>query len=224
MDASNTKFQFSKKLFAESFGTFSIIFFGCSSIILNEISQGSLGHAGVNLTFGLVVGLLVISLTALSGAHFNPAVTIGLVFLRQFPLKVAPFYIAAQFLGGILGALALKLLFSDLASLSATSPSGSVLQSFSVEVFLTMFLMFAVAVISSKPELSTWKIAVIIGVIIIAAGLIGGTISGASMNPARSFGPALVAGDLTTLWIYMIAPIFGSLLGASIFKIVSLKR
>jgi aquaporin NIP len=202
--------QFLKKiLFAEMFGTFWIVFAGTGAIIVNDIS-GVITHAGIALTFGLVVFSMISALGDISGAHFNPAVTLGFYFAKRIPvIQVAP-YIISQFFGAILASIMLHLLFPSHTTLGATLPSGSILQSFILEIILTLGLMFVILNVSygSKEKGITAGLA-IAGVVMLEA-IFAGPISGASMNPARSLAPAIISGHIESLWIYLIAPLLGS--------------
>lgn len=199
-----------RKLVAESLGTFALVFAGTGAIIINEVSGGAITHVGIALTFGLIVLAMIYTLGDISGAHLNPAVTLGLVFARRFPLRYAPGYIIFQSLGAVAASLTLRLLFPQHLTLGATLPQGAPMQSFLLEFILTLLLM--VVILRAKSEFA----GVAIGAVIALEALFAGPISGASMNPARSLAPALVSGRFDFLWIYLTAPIAGALLGVAI--------
>jgi aquaporin NIP len=155
-----------------------------------------------------------------SGAHLNPAVTIGFVAARRFPLRSAGPYIAAQCSGALLASAVLRLLFPGHATLGATIPSGAVLQSLALEIAMTWILMLVILSVSAGSKERGLMAGIAIGAVVALEALFGGPISGASMNPARSIGPALVSGQLGHLWIYLVAPIAGALLAVPTCKLV----
>jgi aquaporin NIP len=199
-------------LAAEAAGTFALVFFGCGAIMV-DADGGGLGQAGISLAFGLVVMAMVFALVHVSGAHINPAVTFGLALRTRFPWTEVPGYWVAQLAGAVVAALALRASLGDVADLGATSPSGSDAQSIAWEVAMTAVLLFVILAVATDARASTGTSAVAIGGTIALASLVGGPISGASLNPARSVGPAVVSGSLGSLWIYLAAPIVGAALG-----------
>lgn len=204
---------------AELVGTYALVTAGCGAVMVNELS-GALGHVGVALTFGLVIVVMIAATGHLSGAHFNPAVTLAFALTRHFPLREVVFYVIGQGVGAVLGALTLRVLVGDAAQLGATLPAGSVLQAFGLEVLLTAALMFVIISVATDTRAVGTPAAIAIGFTVAANALWGGPISGASMNPARSFGPALVAGVWADQWIYWTAPVVGAALGALLYQFV----
>jgi MIP family channel proteins len=198
---------------AEALGTFALVFFGCGAIMV-DAEQGGLGHVGVSLAFGLVVMAMVYALGHVSGAHINPAVTVALATRGRFPWTSVPGYIGAQVAGAVLAAVVLRATLGDVADLGATQPSGSAGQSFVWEVVLTAALLVVIVSVATDERAPAGAAAIAIGGTIALASLVGGPVSGASLNPARSLGPAVVAGDLSSLWIYLTAPLLGGLAGA----------
>ena len=190
---------------AEFVGTYAMVTAGCGAIMVNEQTQ-SLGHVGVALTFGLIIMVMISATGHLSGAHFNPAVTVAFALTRHFPWREVPVYITGQVLAAVLGALTLRIILGDMAQLGATLPSGSVLQSFGIEILLSAVMMFVIVSVATDTRAVGETAAIAIGATIALDALWGGPISGASMNPARSLGPAIVAGIWTDQWIYLIAP------------------
>ena len=179
---------------------------------------GALSHVGVALTFGLVITVMIAATGHLSGAHFNPAVTLAFAFIRRFPWHEVPLYISGQLLGAILGAFTLRGLFGLTANLGATVPQGDPIQSLGLEVLLTAALMFVITAVATDSRVPTSLAPLAIGATVALDALWGGPISGASMNPARSFGPALVAGVWSHQWIYWLGPILGACLGALTYQ------
>ena len=201
-----------RALGAEALGTFALVLFGCGAIMV-DAEGGGLGLVGVSLAFGLVVMAMVYSLVHVSGAHINPAVTLAVASRKRFPWSAVPGYWGAQVAGAIAAAIVLRSSLGDVASLGATTPSGSDAQSFAWEVLMTATLLVVILAVATDAR-AVGAVAVAIGGTIALASLVGGPISGASLNPARSVGPALVSGDLGSLWIYLTAPLLGGVLGA----------
>jgi MIP family channel proteins len=202
---------------AEFFGTFALVMAGCGAIVVNALT-GQLGHVGVALTFGFVIAVMVAATGHLSGAHLNPAVTLAFAVSRHFPWRETPAYICGQLAGAILAAATLFALFGPVAELGATTPSGPPLQSLLLEGLLTAALMFVITAVATDTRAVGELAALAIGFTVAANALWAGPISGASMNPARSFGPALVAGVWQDQWIYWIGPIAGAVAGALIYQ------
>ncbi len=199
-------------LLAECLGTFMLVFAGAGSIIFNDLSGGSIGHVGVALTFGFVVLSVIYTFGDVSGAHINPAVTVGFWLAQRFSKERVIPYILAQCLGAVLASICLSFFSPDHATLGATLPSGLVIHSFVIEVILTWWLMLSILHVSEGAKEKGIVAGVVIGLVIALEALFAGLITGASMNPARSLGPALVSGQLETLWLYMIAPLIGVLI------------
>jgi MIP family channel proteins len=203
---------------AEGIGTFALVFAGCGAIVIDSVSGGRVTPVGVGLVFGLVVAAMIYATGHLSGAHLNPAVTLGFVLARHFPVRRIAGYWLAQSIGAIAAALGLRLLFGDVAYLGATLPSGSVWQSFALEMVLTFFLMFVIMAVATDTRAVGQAAALAIGAIVGLCALFAGPISGASMNPARSLGPALVSATWTAQWIYLTAPFLGAALAALTYR------
>ena len=200
-----------KKLFAEAFGTFALVLAGTGAITVNDVTGGTITHAGIALTFGLVVMAMIYAVGDVSGAHLNPAVTIGFWAARRFPMhSVAP-YIASQLVGAFLASGLLRLLFPSQATLGATLPAGSAAQSFVLEIVLTLMLMFVILCVSTGAKEKGIMAGAAIGAVVGFEAMFAGPICGASMNPARSIAPAVVSGHVDHLWVYLIAPVIGAL-------------
>ena len=202
-----------KKLVAEFIGTFALVFAGTGAIVINETTGGAVTHVGIALTFGLIVLAMIYTLGDVSGAHLNPAVTLGFLLARRFPLGQVLPYLASQFSGAVAASLALRLLFPSNVALGGTMPAGAVTQSFFLEVILTAILMFVILGVSTGAAEKGITAGIAVGAVIGLEALFAGPICGASMNPARSFGPALVTFNLTHLWLYVTAPVVGAALG-----------
>lgn len=201
-----------KKFLAEFIGTFAIVFCGTGAIIINEISGGVITHTGIAATFGLIVMAMIYTFPH---AQFNPAVSIALALFKMQDVMSASKHIAYQIFGGVSASLLLHVLFPSSINLGATLPAGSDMQSFILEIIL-MFLLLLAALKSGvhHPQL----VGVVVGSVVLLEAMFAGPISGASMNPARSIAPAVVSGNLHSLWIYMIAPIIGAIVAVFVFK------
>lgn len=198
-------------------GTFMLVLAVCGAIVVNDLYDGVIGHGGVSLSFGLVVMVVIYAVGNISGAHLNPAVTLGFYFAGRFPLKRVLPFIISQCLGAILAAILLKLAFQH-PTMGATLPKVTVLAAFIIEVVLSYILMFVILNVSTGHMEKGTMAGVAIGATVGLEALIGGPLTGASMNPARSLGPALVAGHLNIIWLYLVAPVLGMLLAAPTCK------
>jgi aquaporin Z len=202
-----------RKLAAEVLGGFALVFAGTGAIVINDVSGGAITHVGIALTFGLIVLAMIYAVGDVSGAHLNPAVTIGFFAARRFDGRWVVPYIASQCAGALLASFALRLMFPSHQTLGATLPSGDPLQSFALEIILTFLLMFVILSVSIGSKEKGVLAGVAIGSVIVLEALFAGPISGASMNPARSLAPALVSFRLESLWVYLTAPIVGACIG-----------
>ena len=206
----NTKL--SKRLLAEFLGTFGLVFAGTGAIVINHASHGAITHAGIALTFGLVVLAMIYAFGDVSGAHLNPAVTTAFAAARRFPWREVPAYFGAQLAGAFAASGLLRALFPLDENLGATLPAGSELQSFILEIVLTFLLMLVVLSVSTGAKEKGITAGIAIGAIIGLEAMFAGPICGASMNPARSLAPALLSGHPEHLWLYLAAPVIGALL------------
>ncbi len=199
-----------KKFAAEAIGTFALVFAGTGAIVINQTSSGAVTHVGVALTFGLVVLAMIYSLGEVSGAHLNPAVTLGFCAAGRMAWADALPYIASQCAGAFAASGLLHFLFPQSATLGATLPAGTAMQSFVLEVVLTAILMFVILSVSTSAKEKGITAGIVVGGVIALEALFAGPVSGASMNPARSLAPAVVSGQLEHLWIYLLAPVLGA--------------
>ena len=209
-----------RKLAAEAFGTFCLVFAGTGAVVVNDATGGTVSHVGVALTFGLVVLAMVYAVGDVSGAHLNPAVTLGFFAARRFEGRSVVPYIAAQCLGAVLASATLRLMFPASATLGATLPAGDATQSWVMEFVLTLILMFVILSVSTGSKEKGVLAGVAVGAVIALEALFAGPVSGASMNPARSLAPAVVAGRLEHLWVYLTAPVAGALAGVVVCGVV----
>jgi MIP family channel proteins len=205
---------------AEGLAAFGLVFAGCGAII-TDAETGSLGAVGIALVFGLVIMAMVYATGHLSGAHINPAVTIAFALARHFPASEARAYIAAQLTGATAAALILWAVWpSQPAALGATVPSIGVGSALVYEIVMTALLMFVIVAVATDTRAVGSAAAIAIGATVGLDALFGGPLTGASMNPARSFGPALVAGEWRDFWLYLVGPIVGAAIGAFAYQVV----
>lgn len=208
-----------RKYFAEMIGTFALVFAGTGAIVINDMTH-SVTHVGIASTFGLVVMAMIYTFGDVSGAHLNPAVTLGFWLSRRLPGRCVAPYVGSQLAGAFTASLTLLLMFGNRASLGATIPAGSAWQSFSLEVVLTAILMIVILNVSTGPREIGVMAGIAIGGIIGLEAMFAGPISGASMNPARSLAPAIVSGNLHAWWVYVAAPILGAGIAVPLWRIV----
>jgi len=210
-----------RKYAAEAIGTFFLVFAGTGAIVVDAFSGGKLGAVGVSLVFGLIVLAMIYAVGHVSGAHLNPAVTVGFWSAGRHPASEFLPYVAAQLAGAAAASGALRLMFpADATGLGATVPAGSAAQAFAMEFALTALLMFVIMGVATDDRAEGTMAGIAIGATIALEALFGGPVSGASMNPARSFGPALVSMRFDANWIYWVAPVLGSLAGAWAYGLI----
>jgi len=205
-----------RNLFSEILGTFWIVFAGTGAIIINDVSGGVVTHVGVAMVFGLIVFAMIAALGDVSGAHFNPAVSIAFWLAKRFPLTSLIPYVLAQFSGALLASVVLAFLFPQHQTLGATLPTGSAMQSWVLECILTFGLMFVILNVSTGSSEKGITAGLAIGAMVGLEALFAGPICGASMNPVRSLAPALVSGHLEYVWIYLTAPVIGAALAVAV--------
>ena len=205
---------------AEALGTFLLVFAGPGAVVIDHVSGGGVGSLGIGLSFGLAVMAAIFATGHISGAHINPAVTIAFAVAGRFPrAHVAP-YLLAQLAGAAGAALVLRWLFGRVAGLGSTVPGDGAAQALGLEVVITTFLMFVIMAVATDARAVRGTAAIAIGGYVGLAATFSGPIAGASMNPARSFGPALLSGVWTDHWVYWLGPIAGAILGALLYQLV----
>ena len=209
-----------RKYTAEFLGTFALVFCGTGAIMIDGFTRGAVTHLGISLVFGLIVLAMIYAIGDISGAHINPAVSFGFWVSGRFPFRLMIFYIISQLLGATFASLVLKLIFPLSASLGETIPRIPWKEAFLFEAIITFFLMFVVINIATGAKLKGVTAGVAVGAIVGLATLFVGPLTGASMNPARSFGPAIISEHLLHLWIYLTAPLVGSSLAVTAYKII----
>ncbi|KAL3739629.1 hypothetical protein ACJRO7_020962 [Eucalyptus globulus] len=214
-------FPFIQKLIAEVFGTYFLIFAGCGSVAVNLDNEKVVTLPGISMVWGLAVMVLVYSVGHISGAHFNPAVTIAFATCRRFPWNQVLPYITAQVIGSTLACGTLRLLFTGkLNHFVGTQPAGSDVQAFVFEFIITFYLMFIVSGVGTDNRARGEFAGLAVGATVLLNVLFAGPITGASINPARSLGPAIVSHHYAKLWIYIVAPIVGAISGAWVYNLM----
>jgi len=210
-----------KKYWAELLGTYILVFVGTGAIMINEITGGDVSHLGVGLSFGLVVMAMIYAIGDISGAHINPAVTIAFAIAKRFPKNQILPYISFQLAGAILASASLYFIFPESNTMGETLPlKEDWIQSFMLEFILTFILMFVILNVSTGSKEKGITAALAVGGVVAFEATFAGPISGASMNPARSIAPAIFSGELTHLWLYVIATILGSILAVYSCKLI----
>jgi aquaporin Z len=199
-----------RKYTAELLGTFALVFCGTGAVVIDQHTSGSVTHVGVAITFGFIVMAMIYALGNISGAHLNPAVSIAFALSRRFSWKEVIPYIISQMLGAILASGTLRLLFPTNELLGATLPAGTEVQSFVLEFLRTFFLMLVIVNVATGSKEQGMFAGLAIGGTVLLEAMFAGPICGASMNPARSFAPAVVSGHLEHLWIYLTATTLGA--------------
>lgn len=209
-----------RSLAAECIGTFALVFAGTGAVVIDAETGGGVSHVGIGLAFGLIIMVMIYAVGHISGAHFNPAVTLAFAIGRHFPAKMVPRYWLAQLGGAVLASLLLRGMFGDSAHLGATLPAGSAGQSFVLEMVLTGILMFVITSVATDVRAVGQAAAIAIGGTVGLEALFAGPISGASMNPARSLAPALVSWTWSDQWLYVAGPVIGAVAGVVLYQLV----
>ena len=197
-----------------------MVFCGCGAMVINDFTNGAVTHPGVAITWGLIVMGMIYAFGEISGAHFNPAVTIAFAYAKKFPWKEVPAYVLFQVIGAFIASGILLFLFPESETLGATLPKIDVLKVFILELLLTFFLMLVIINVSTGSKEIGTMAGIAIGAIVLLEAMFAGPITGASMNPARSLAPAVVSGNIQHVWLYLSAPVIGALLAVISCKLV----
>ncbi len=209
-----------KRYVAEAVGTFALVFAGTTAIVVDSLTGGAVTHVGVALTFGLVVMTMIYAVGDVSGAHLNPAVTLGFWVAGRLRAPNLPPYVLSQCTGALVASFTVRTLFPESTGLGATVPAGGVFQSFVLEALLTALLMFVILGVSTGAKEKGIMAGIAVGGTVALGALLGGPVSGASMNPARFLGPAMASGAMEHAWLYLTAPVVGSILAVGVCKCV----
>lgn len=207
-----------KKYTSEFIGTFALVFCGTGAVTVNEITNGSVTHVGIAITFGLIVMAMIYAVGDISGAHLNPAVTIAFAANGNFSWKEVAPYVLSQISGAIAASAVLKYLFPQSVLLGCTIPLADSMQSFVLEILLTFFLMFVILHVAKGSKEQGMFAGLAIGAVVLLEAMFAGPVSGASMNPARSLAPAIISGHMEHIWIYLIAPVIGALIAVVLYR------
>ncbi|CAN6444664.1 unnamed protein product [Victoria cruziana] len=212
--------QFLQKIIAEVFGTYFLIFAGCGAVVVNK-NTGTITFPGVAIVWGLVVMVMVYSVGHISGAHFNPSVTFAFAVCKRFPWKQVPAYFVAQMMGATLASGTLRLMFGGgLEHFPGTIPAGSNIQSLVIEFVITFYLMFVISGVATDTRAIGELAGIAVGGTILLNVLLAGPVSGASMNPARSLGPAIIGNRYKSIWVYIVGPSLGAVCGALAYNLI----
>ncbi|MFT5862200.1 MAG: aquaporin NIP [Flavobacteriales bacterium] len=209
-----------KRYFSEAIGTFAMVFCGTGAMTINEITGGAVTHPGIAMTWGLIVMAMIYAFGDISGAHFNPAVTVAFAYAKKFSWREVPKYILAQCIGAIAASSMLLFLFPESEFLGATLPSFEAYKAFVLEIMLAFFLMLVIINVSTGAKEIGIIAGIAIGGVVLLEAMFAGPMTKASMNPARSLGPALLSGNLQHLWLYLTAPFIGAILAVMSCKLV----
>ncbi|MFD2562047.1 MIP/aquaporin family protein [Aquimarina rubra] len=209
-----------RKYISEIIGTFTMVFCGTGAMTINEVTGGDVTHVGIAATWGLIVMAMIYAFGDISGAHFNPAVTIAFAYAKKFEWKEVPKYIIAQCIGAIAASSILLFLFPDSEFLGGTLPSFDDLRAFILELLLTYFLMLVIINVSTGSKEVGMMAGIAIGGVVLLEAMFAGPMTNASMNPARSLGPALLSGHWEHQWLYMTAPVVGAILAVMTCKLI----
>lgn len=212
------------KYIAELIGTFALVFCGTGAIVINQQSGGTVTHVGIAITFGFIVMAMIYALGEISGAHMNPAVTIAFTIAKRLQIKQVLPYIISQLIGATLASLIIHYLFPTNETLGATLPAGTEMQSFVLEFLLTFFLMLVIINVATGSKEQGMFAGLAIGSTVLLEAMFAGPVCGSSMNPARSFSPAIVSGHVEHLWLYIVAPIAGAAFAIPIFNLLHHKK
>lgn len=212
---------FIQKIIAEIFGTYFLIFAGCGAVTVNQSKNGQITFPGVAIVWGLAVMVMVYAVGHISGAHFNPAVTVAFATCGRFPWKQVPAYAAAQVIGSTAASLTLQLLFGSAREhFFGTVPTGSNVQSLVIEFIISFYLMFVVSGVATDNRAIGELAGLAVGATVLLNVLFAGPISGGSMNPARTIGPAIITGRYTGIWVYIAGPVCGAVAGAWAYNLI----
>lgn len=213
-----------KKYIAEFFGTFAMVFCGTGAVIVNQQTSGAITHAGIAITWGLIVMAMIYALGEISGAHMNPAVTIAFTIAGRFEVKQILPYAISQAAGAFAASGLLKFLFPANEFLGATLPAGTAMQSFILEIILTFLLMLVIINVATGSKEQGLFAGIAIGSVVLLEAMFAGPVCGASMNPIRSLAPAIISGHTEHLWVYLSAPVIGAALAIPLWKYLTTKN
>ncbi|EXB31967.1 Aquaporin NIP2-1 [Morus notabilis] len=211
---------FLRKVFAEIIGTSLLVFVTCGAAAINASDERRVSQLGASVAGGLIVTVMIYAVGHISGAHMNPAVTLAFATVRHFPWKQVPLYAAAQFTGAIMGAFTLREVLYPIQHLGTTTPSGTDVQALVMEIVVTFIMMFVTSAVATDTKAVGELAGIAVGSAVCITSIFAGPISGGSMNPVRTLGPAIASGCYKGLWVYIVGPVIGTLLGSLSYRII----
>ncbi|KAM6573618.1 hypothetical protein CsatA_017698 [Cannabis sativa] len=213
-----------RKMMAEIVSTFLLVFMTCGAAAISASDNKRVSQLGASIVGGLIVTVMIYSVGHISGAHMNPAVTLAFATFLHFPWKLVPFYVFAQLTGAISAALALRELLYPIHHIGTTTPSGSDSQALGMEIVVTFSMMFVTAAVATDAKAVGELAGLAVGSAVCITSILAGPVSGGSMNPARTLGPAIASGGYKGLWVYIVGPVMGTLMGSWFYKIIQLSE
>ncbi|KAL6324991.1 hypothetical protein AAG906_019899 [Vitis piasezkii] len=204
---------FLRKVVAEVIATYLLVFVTCGSAALSASDEQRVSKLGASVAGGLIVTAMIYAVGHISGAHMNPAVTLAFAAVRHFPWKQVPLYAAAQLTGAIGAAFTLRELLYPIKHLGTTTPSGTEIQALVMEIVVTFSMMFITSAVATDTKAIGELAGIAVGSAVCITSILAGPVSGGSMNPARTLGPAIASADYKGIWVYAVGPVSGTLLG-----------
>ncbi|CAL9045795.1 aquaporin NIP2-1-like [Musa acuminata AAA Group] len=209
-----------EKVVAETIATFLLVFVTCGSAALSKSEAGAVSQLGASVAGGLIVTVMIYAVGHISGAHMNPAVTLAFAVSRHFPWIQVPFYISAQISGAMVSSFVLRELLHPITNLGTTTPSDTALKALVMEIVVTFCMMFVTSAVATDSKAVGELAGLAVGSAVCITSILAGPISGGSMNPARTLGPALASRNYDALWVYLLGPVVGTLLGAFSYSFI----
>ncbi|XP_062104752.1 aquaporin NIP2-1-like [Humulus lupulus] len=213
-----------RKVMAEIVATFLLVFMTCGAAAISGSDNRRVSQLGASIAGGLIVTVMIYSVGHISGAHMNPAVTLAFATFLHFPWKQVPFYVFAQFTGAISAALTLRELLYPIDNIGTTTPSGTDAQALGMEIVVTFSMMFVTAAVATDAKAVGELAGLAVGSAVCITSILAGPVSGGSMNPARTLGPAIASGEYKGLWVYIVGPVMGTLMGSWFYKLIQLSE
>ncbi|OAY60170.1 aquaporin NIP2-1 [Manihot esculenta] len=211
---------FLRKVVAEVMATYLLVFVTCGAAAISASDEQRISKLGASIAGGLIVTVMIYAVGHVSGAHMNPAVTAAFAAVRHFPWKQVPFYVAAQLTGAISASFTLKVLLHPIKHVGTTSPAGSDLQALIMEIVVTFSMMFVTSAVATDTKAIGELAGIAVGSAVCITSILAGPVSGGSMNPARTLGPAIASAHYKGIWVYLIGPVVGTLLGAWSYNLI----
>ncbi|XP_076937216.1 aquaporin NIP2-1-like [Bidens hawaiensis] len=211
---------FSRKVVAEVVATFLLVFVTCGSAALATSDERKVSQLGASVAGGLIVTVMIYAVGHISGAHMNPAVTLAFATVGHFPWIQVPIYTAAQFTGSILASFALRIMLEPITNLGTTTPSGTGLQALIMEIIVTFSMMFVTSAVATDSKAVGELAGMAVGSAVCITSILAGPVSGGSMNPVRTIGPAIASNNYTGIWVYIVGPVIGTLSGVSCYTFI----